>query len=248
MFRLLIWLGVFFGALTAGTAQAVLVDLTRGDWSGSDKLTFSASGALNYSQGYDGSRHNPVCGSTLACKRDGVGIGDDEIGRGESLKASFGGHAVTLNQVHFLDLFAGEGEHGEYAQMLINFADVGHDSETLVFSATALGDGGYLGSEEFSFSNVLSIEFFTDDKSGKSDFSLAGLEFEWDEDIAADKAKSNGELVQVAAIAGSRQPPTQSVPAPRVLWLMLIGLLLMGLTGARSRRLTGSLPALPIRP
>lgn len=244
-------LGLFGGLLLAGAAQAVMVDLTAGGWSGFDnqtsatrtfgghRVTLSTGGAdrLTFSA-YDGEGGSAACGR-LACAGDGVGINDDEISHGrERLTASFS-NAVTLNSVQFLDLF-GAGRPGdpvaEGAGMLIEFADGG--SEFLTAFGTDLGDAGYL---DFAIGliDVMSISFFTNtDLPASSDFALAGLDLDWAEDDIQIGPETND-----PSLNDSRGPASllqQSVPAPGLPWLMLIGLILIGLTGARARCLPGS--------
>lgn len=245
--RLLTLAGLFAGVLLVGAAQAAMVDLTDNGWSdatrsyGDHHVTLSTgrTGQLSFS-GYDGGSDRAACGK-LNCSGDGVGINDDEIGHGaERLTATFSS-AVTLNSVQFLDLFGG-GHSGdpvaEGARMLLEYA--GGGSKTLTATGTSLGDAGYLDTV-IGLANILSISFFTDaELPANSDFALAGLDLDWG-DGANPPGVNDPSLDDPRGPAGLlQQPSAQSVPAPGVLWLMLIGLALIGLTGARARRLPGS--------
>lgn len=245
--RLLTLAGLFAGVLLVGAAQAAMVDLTDNGWSDATRaygdhhvtLSTGGTGRLSFS-GYDGGSDRAACGK-LNCSGDGVGINDDEIGHGaERLKATFSS-AVTLNSVQFLDLF-GAGHPGdpvaEGAAMLIEFAGGSNASRTVF--GTDLSDAGYLD-YAIGLSNIIGISFFTDaELPTNSDFALAGLDLDWgngNNPPGVNDPSLNNSLTQTSLL---QQPSAQSVPAPGVLWLMLIGLALIGLTGGRARRLPGS--------
>lgn len=250
LIRLLIFAGLCGGALLVGAAQAAMVDLTDGGWSqydnqatatrayGNNQVTFSTNGTgnLRFTR-YDGGQSSAACGK-LGCVGDGVGINDDEISYGkERLTARFSS-AVTLNSVQFLDLF-GKGHSddplAEGAAMLIDFA--GGSSQTLTAFGTDLSEAGYLDFV-IGLTNIMSISFFTDaGVPTNSDFALAALDLDWgnsDDPAGVNDPSLNDPSGPVSLL---QQSPAQSVPAPGVLWLMLTGLLLIGVTG--TRRLPG---------
>ncbi|HET8702134.1 MAG TPA: hypothetical protein VFL97_10775 [Nitrococcus sp.] len=260
MLRLMTLAGLFGGALLSGAAQAVMVDLTDSSWSqpqynhqtsvtrtyGTNQVTLSSDGTgkLNFTP-YDGGK-STACGK-LHCALDGVGINDDEISYGkERLTASFSS-AVTLNSVQFLDLF-GKGHPGdplaEGAAMLIDFA--GGGQKILTAFGTDLSEAGYLDSA-VGLSDILSITFFTDATQGldlpaNSDFALAGLDLAWaDGTDPNDPAGLETNDLTLNDPPGPttelRQPLATSIPEPGLLWLMLIGLISLGVTGAQARRL-----------
>ena len=246
MLRIAKILALSGGLLSAAVTQAAIVDLTDGSWSrhdnrtsatgtfGTNHVTLSAGGTdrLRFT-GYDG---RGGCAS-LACTNDGVGINDDEVSFGsERLTASFSS-AVTVNRVHFLDLF-GAGPGGdpmaEGVGMLLEYAGGGTASLSAV--GTNWGGDGYLDFA-IGLSNIMSISFFTDADSGpsNSDFALAGLDLDWtngrvNEDgqggLGQNDPRGPASLVLEAA--------AQSVPAPALPWLMLLGLILIGFTEPRA--------------
>lgn len=245
--RLLTLAGLLGGVLLAGAAQAVMVDMTDGGWSqhnnrttatrtyGSNQVTLSTNGTGSLSSTrYDGGQSSTAYGR-LAHIKDGVGINDDEISYGkERLTASFSS-AVTLNSVQFLDLFGqGPGDPlAEGAAMLINFA--GDGSETLTAFGTDLSKAGYLD-YAVGLTNILSISFFTDADVPNSDFALAALDLDWADDDNLTGVNDPDLKDPRGPASLLQQPPAQSVAAPDVLWLMLIGLILIGATGARRSR------------
>lgn len=252
MLRIAKILALSGGLLSAAVTQAAVVDLTDGSWSrhdnstsatqtfGANHVTLSAGGThrLRFT-GYDGGR-DAACGS-LACANDGVGINDDEVTFGsERLTARFSS-AVTLNRVHFLDLF-GAGPGGdpmaEGVGMLIEYA--GGSTESLSAMGTDRNGAGYLDFA-IGLSNIMSISFFTDADSGpsNSDFALAGLDLDWT-DGRTDEYGQDGSGDESSWLNDARGPANlivtaaQNVPAPTLPWLMLLGLLLIVLTGPRA--------------
>lgn len=254
MLRIAKILALSGGLLSTAVTQAAIVDLTDGSWSGYDnhtsathasggnRVTLSAGGTdrLRFT-GYDGGG-GAACG-LLACANDGVGINDDEVTYGsERLTASFSS-AVTLNRVHFLDLF-GAGPGGdpmaEGVGMLIEYA--GGSTASLSTLGTDYGGGGYVDFA-IGLSNIMSISFFTDAETGpsNSDFALAGLDLDWtngrtneDEDGQTGLGGNDPRLNDAGGPASLALEAAQSVPAPALPWLMLLGLTLIGFTGRRA--------------
>ena len=126
-------LALFSAALSAGSAQALVIDFTDNDlWAVSSKtnsktvsygdldVTITAYKEGRYGNVYYSELNNtPYDGQTpcsdfggagLDCETDGVGIGryDDEVGKREWLTVSFS-QAVDIASVTFLDLFAYSG-------------------------------------------------------------------------------------------------------------------------------------------
>ncbi|MEX0645485.1 MAG: hypothetical protein WD076_09250 [Parvularculaceae bacterium] len=166
----------------AGTANAALLDFTdttafpngttMGSIAGANYLLSAAGGAISYGQAQDGS----TCPATLACDRDGLGIGDDEvtnIASGESMTISFD-QFVNITAIHLLDLFIGEG---------VEMATVAHSGGSFVINALDAGGLGLSGYALFAsgvvttnFLTFTGVNIFGDD--GSNDYALAALEVE----------------------------------------------------------------------
>jgi hypothetical protein len=168
--------------LFAGSANAALLDFTdttafpngttAGSIAGSNYALSAAGGAISDGQAQDGS----TCPASLACDRDGLGIGDDEITQistGESLTITFSDF-VSITAIHLLDLFTGQS----FEQALIT-----HSGGSFTINASeALGVGlsGYAlyaaGAIVTNFLTFSGPNLFGDD--GTNDYALAALDVE----------------------------------------------------------------------
>jgi hypothetical protein len=214
-------LTVLAGLAAASQASAipVLVDFTAGNWSAASgetsisqsygsfdvTLTSSGPGALTFNAG------GPTPSSAtdfLALGGDGIGIGDDEVSWGQSLKVGFSSE-VTVLSYYFLDLFAGEGPGGVAEQVSVDFGAAGN----YVDSGVATDTVGFYGRNNLSLSDILWISF-SSYAGAFSDFALAGILID------------DGTLLQTARPV--------SVPEPGTLGLLGIGL--VGAALIRRRR------------
>jgi hypothetical protein len=168
--------------LLAGPASAVplFLDFTSTDWGAADgsasasldygslSVTLTASGGLLSFNASDAASPTTYTG-ILALGGDGIGIGDDEIGFGESLGVSFSS-AVTVLSFELLDLFPGEGPDGSAEQAAADFGAAG----IVTGSALATDYTGYYGSIGLDLAGIQSIGFASHGGIW-SDFALAGI-------------------------------------------------------------------------
>ena len=110
----------------------------------------------------------------LACVKDGIGIGDDEVTTGDTewLTMTFGA-PVTIQSLFFLDMFGDESASAI-------FKDAGGSSlGSITANASGGGGSGFLryevGSLGASVSSILLTAGPLNDNSGKADFAFAGL-------------------------------------------------------------------------
>jgi len=184
-------LALVAGALVImpAASQAALYDFTSAGWSGADgQATFTSgnvtaaalpSGNLLSSQAFDGSP--AACGSGLACARDGLGIGDDEVTYGaaatrEVLRLTFN-TAVNITGIDFLDLFQAQTQTSdpstEVARFRVTFA--GGSTADGTATGTALDTTGFLRLATL-FNNVKQIDFFAAAPSPENtDFAVAAI-------------------------------------------------------------------------
>jgi hypothetical protein len=203
---------------TSVNATPVLVDFTSDAWSGAQgqtsfsvtygsvdvavvaatgKLTFNAADAPAAASPYD----------FLALHGDGIGIGDDEIGPGQSLGVSFSA-GVKILGYYFLDLFTNEGPGGASERALVGLLTPG-GTVSLTDSATAAPkSAGFYAREGLDIAGVIRVSLSS--LLAFSDYSLAGILFD------------DG-TTPVSVVAGSE--PTVVVPEPAPLLLLPLGLL-----------------------
>jgi len=181
----------FVAAITAlslaafGGAEAATLDFTADGPSalGGAALSGSIAGTTYSVSNMGGALTNPsgagaTCSilSSLACDRDGLGVGDDEITgpstvqSGESITVDFGA-SVVLAGMHLLDLFSNnDGESGTITTA----------AGVLQFFASEASGGGNSG-YHFEALNILTdfITFTGDAGSGddgSNDYAIAALD------------------------------------------------------------------------
>jgi hypothetical protein len=189
-----IGVAVSVALLGASPARAALVDFTANAWNGPTSLDYgslrvhiAAVGGSIVSTPFDGNLAGAPCApATLACQRDGIGIGsgDDEVtfGGTEILTVSFtdladNPVAVTVLGIHFFDLFQslpGADPNPETAQWSY---DIGGGSS---LTGNAIGAGTGWAFTAPATAGVHSIGFFATGplSSTNTDFALAALEVE----------------------------------------------------------------------
>jgi hypothetical protein len=114
-------------ATTTAHAVPVQIDFTSNTWS-------AAQGQSSHTQSYGGIDVTLSAGSGMLTfndheapsgyDSDGIGVGDDEIGSGESIRVTFSSNVTVLGYA-LLDLMAGEGPQGQGEQARVEFADLG---------------------------------------------------------------------------------------------------------------------------
>lgn len=172
-------IGVSIIALLTVTtgAQAALLDFTKNPYIGNNGsiagTTYSVSsvgGSLSWGQNQDGS----TC-TGLACQKDGLGIGDDEVTIGsEQIVIDFGA-VVKITSFAFLDLFSSSnGNNRERASIAYNGGSIFFDA---LLTETPGGDSGFLNVSGLSiFTNKLVFTAGgTNDGIGADDYALAAV-------------------------------------------------------------------------
>lgn len=175
-------------AVTAPVANALHVDFTdRGVWADGTlskmiapdlTLTLSATGgAISFAQDFDGE----TCPARLACDRDGLGIGDDEITdhtkTGQAILLAFSA-PVLVSTLEFLDLFREPDTPLEETEAAMVSFDGGPAFAVTASMPFADGGTGYRMSG-FSPQRATEILLFADvgnDKQNEADFALAAIE------------------------------------------------------------------------
>lgn len=161
----------------SSSAQAALLDFTKnpyinnnGSIAGTTYSVSSVGGSLSWGQNQDGS----TC-IGLACQKDGLGIGDDEISIGtEQIVIDFG-TVVKITSFAFLDLFSSnDGSSRERSSIAYNGGSIFFDA---LLTETPGGDSGFLNVSGLSiFTNKL---VFTaggsNDNIGVDDYALAAV-------------------------------------------------------------------------
>jgi len=175
-------------------ARAELIDFTSSTWTsatsfvdyGSLRVHVSVAGGALSVTPFDGNAGAAPCTpATLACQRDGLGIGpgDDEVtfGGSEILTVSFTDLfntplAVTVLGIHFFDLFQSlaADPQPETAQWAYDIGGGG------LLTGTQVGAGTGWASVGTNVSGVTWIQFFATAplSSANTDFALAALEVE----------------------------------------------------------------------
>jgi len=161
-----------------------LNDLSSNAWEGSILgvgYKVSGSGTIKFNESNVGSS----CDDTvLACERDGLGIGDDEIraggmtiSEGQWITVEFD-QAVKITDLYFLDLFRGKNQFaGQFEQAAVSF----DDATPLTFDAALTAYGGYLATDDGLSITAKMLKFgaFTGDnlkdRGGNNDYALAGI-------------------------------------------------------------------------
>ena len=160
----------------AGTAaaSAATIDFT-------DTATFSSRSAAS-ATGSVGGLNFTLTGSSnrLTYQDDGVGLGDDEIGRSEYVTVTFD-RTVRLTSVSFMDLFRSGNGSSESASIYSGAPPTG-TNYLGSFDATELYRAGGAGAGTFAV-NFTGTSFTFDagagnDGVGVGDFALAGLELD----------------------------------------------------------------------
>ena len=157
-------------AVGSGTSTATLNGLTLTSYGG--HLTFNST----YSE--RSGCQSGISSHHLACRGDGVGIGNDEITEGYNTQSHTGQRLdiafsapVAIHDVHLLDLFGSE-ESGEVA-----WVGLGDYVDHILTSAASNGNRGVSGGyweTGFTANNVTRISLFsTGDRF--SDFSAARI-------------------------------------------------------------------------
>lgn len=220
--KFVLTMGLMAGLLCNSAVGAYLDftdSITLGNLSGSgssytgtvDGIGFSlasVNGAINFSENYDGDNPSSWCQPTgLACVKDGIGIGNDEVTgeKSQTLSLVFD-VAVYLHSLEFLDLYDNR-QNGKGRER----ATVNIDGAVFLVHATGTsGDGGYAILDLLSLGPVQTIVF--------SATPLAALRDDSTNDYA------------IAAASVS------AVPIPAAAWLFGTALLgLIGLGKRRSR-------------
>ena len=157
--------------------QASVLDFTETSFIGTagsvagTTYSISSNGTLNWSQSQDGS----TCVG-LACIRDGLGVGDDEITiGGEYIRIDFG-QTVRVTGFTFLDLFSNQsGTSRERAIVTYGSGSIFFDS---LLSETPGGDSGFLSA--YGLDIVTNFLILTaggsNDGLGRDDYALAAIE------------------------------------------------------------------------
>lgn len=170
-----------FGAVTLSgvmsVASAATLDFTKNPFIGTagsiagTSYSISSNGTLNWSQGHDGN----TC-SGLACMRDGLGVGDDEITIGsEYIRIDFG-QDVRVTGFSFLDLFSSSnGNNRERA--MVAYKGSGSMMFDALLTETPGGDSGFLSA--YGLDIVTDFLIFTaggtNDGLGRDDYALAAV-------------------------------------------------------------------------
>ncbi len=157
-------------------ANAATLDFTEAAFIGTNgsvagtTYSITSNGALNWFESQDGS----TCVG-LACVRDGLGVGDDEITiGGEYVRIDFG-QMVRVTGFAFLDLFSSfNGNNRERAVVTYGSGSMFFDS---LLSETPSGDSGFLAA--YGLDIVTDYLIFTaggtNDNFGQDDYALAAV-------------------------------------------------------------------------
>lgn len=209
-------------AVSQANAVPVFVDFTNAaSWSGAAgqstytstygsvdvTLSVLSGQALSFNAG-DAHASTSQTGA-FAMQGDGIGIGNDEIGVGESLGVSFSS-PVTVLSFALLDLFTGEGPGNASEQFLADFGGAG----SLSGAAAGLDSAGFYQSGALGLGGVGGITFSSLGGSW-SDFALAGIWFD---------------------IGVGTTLYSTTVPEPGAVWMLGSAMLLLALVGRRKRR------------
>jgi hypothetical protein len=193
-------------ALIVGAAQATVIDFTDADlWSTSGTPRTESYGDLDVTliaydrygtmvpftnTTYDGKKPCESYGGLgLACERDGIGIGDDEVSFGiEMLQVSFSS-AVDIKSITLLDLFAYSGSDPYAEQAVIGLGPLTASPSYGVWEGTADNDRtGFFTADldnaidltnSSMFDDVTTLYFGSHGAFGSprfSDFALAAIE------------------------------------------------------------------------
>lgn len=172
--------GVFVAAVLAfaGThVSAATLDFTEsafiganGNVAGTTYSITTSGGSLTWGQSQDGS----TC-IGLACARDGLGVGDDEITiGGEEVRIDFG-TTIRLTGLAFLDLFSsGDGQNQERAMVAYSGGSMFFDS---LLSETPGGDSGFraVNGLDILTDFLVFTAGGTNDNLGRDDYALAAV-------------------------------------------------------------------------
>ncbi len=171
--------GILLSAVLIATPSLVnaeTLDFTQASFIGTNgnvagtTYSITSSGTLTWTQGQDGS----TC-TGLACVRDGIGVGDDEITIGsEYIRVDFG-QAVRITSLAFLDLFSSSsGNNRERAVVTYGSGSMFFDS---LLSETPGDDSGFLAA--YGLDIVTNFLTFTadgtNDNLGRDDYALAAI-------------------------------------------------------------------------
>lgn len=158
-------------------AQAATLDFTQNPYIGSNGLVggttyavSSSGGSLSWGQNQDGS----TCFG-LACAKDGLGVGDDEITIGNQRIIIDFGTVVRITSLAFLDLFSSQdGNSQERAIIEYNGGTVFFDA---LISETPGGDSGFLSISNLNIitDKLVFMAGGNNDNLGSDDYALAAV-------------------------------------------------------------------------
>ncbi|HLG59061.1 MAG TPA: hypothetical protein VI485_27210 [Vicinamibacterales bacterium] len=181
-------LGIFGAACEA---QAATIDFTSLIWSGaSGKSSFSAStlfdgikvtvsstsGLLTFNSGGDVNSGCVAGTGGLACKGDGLGVGDDEVTSGSERLNVYFSAPVSITGLGFLDLFGPpSNKSGDAAAETARWY-VYSPSQSSSQSVTGTDQTSTLGYKAVStsYTNVTQLRFYATTPTN-SDFALASI-------------------------------------------------------------------------
>jgi len=188
--------GLFAGAMAfSAGANALPIDFTQGGWIGGSSnsktfggltVTVTADTGILFADGVSNSGAVPcIAPLSLACVKDGIGIGDDEIsfsptiGAGEKLIVDFTDAngdptGVTITDIGFLDLFTLSAENTETASWASDGVGPNSSGSADGTDTSNPGNGWLLATLSDSILGVTTISFFTNTGTN-SDFALALL-------------------------------------------------------------------------
>jgi hypothetical protein len=193
--------------LTAGSAQAAIIDFTKAaDWSGAAgnssyqsptlfngvTVTLSSTGG-DLTFNVDGVDNHPLCGvrTGLACDGDGIGIADDEVtvGERELLTVTFS-TPVLFNSFGFLDVYSDcapdnpcdDEDSPEILMWMWAYDPLAAPDGTITAPPANINstDPGWVTADSLGAGYYTAVTFFSRNPPApdNSDFGLAKIEFD----------------------------------------------------------------------